>query len=109
MNNITEAHYSVPGTAAYLLSTQSDSAGAYSVAIDNQAAQSIDGYSKGQAATCGVGWSMTGLDNGPHTVVLNLTGQSAQATQDGVSASAFELDGFMYASHLFYNSRVLRS
>lgn len=78
-----------------------DKSGGYSVSIDGQTPVAIDGYSSDTSPTCGFGWSSFDMDNTAHTVYVNLTGQSSQATLDGQSAaSSFELDGFTCVSIL---------
>lgn len=64
------------------------------MAVDNGAPVAVDGYSSGSTPDCGFPWSAFDLDNTAHTITVNLTGQSAQASANGVSASSFELDGF---------------
>jgi hypothetical protein len=73
---------------------QSDTSGQYSVAIDDQSPVTVDGFTNSQSATCGIGWSSSGLQNALHTVVVTTMGQSTSASS-GDAASTFELDGFV--------------
>jgi hypothetical protein len=72
---------------------QSDKSGKYSVTVDNVAPDVIDGFSNSTNASCGFGWSMAGLKDGLHTIVVTTLGQSSASSADG--ASNFELDGFV--------------
>ena len=72
---------------------QSDKSGKYSVTLDNVTPAVIDGFSNSTNASCGFGWSMAGLQDVLHTVVVTTLGQSSAANADG--ASNFELDGFV--------------
>lgn len=85
------------GTAVYMAAAKTDISGGYTVSIDGQAPVAIDGFS-GTSSTpnCGFAWSSFDLGNTAHSVTVNLTGQSSQATFDGASASSFELDGFTW-------------
>lgn len=78
-----------------MAAAKTDTSGGYTVSIDGQAPVAIDGFS-GTSSTpnCGFAWSSFDLGNTAHSVTVNLTGQSSQATFDGASASSFELDGF---------------
>ena len=73
--------------------TQTDTSGKYSVTLDNQTPITIDGFQNSQGAVCGLGWSMSALQNALHTIVVTTMGQSSEASSDG--ASNFELDGFV--------------
>lgn len=69
--------------------------GSYIVSLDGQPSVAIDGYTSSTQPMCGVTWSAFDLEDTTHTLVVNLTGQSRQATLAAVAnASSFELAGF---------------
>jgi hypothetical protein len=76
-----------------MATAQSDKSGKYSVTVDNLTPAVIDGFSNSTNASCGFGWSMAGLQDAPHNVVVTTLGQSSASSADG--ASNFELDGFV--------------
>jgi len=70
-----------------------ETSGTCSVAIDNVAPVSIDGFSP--HPVCLIAWSAFGLGNGKHTVVVTNLGQSAMASSEGQdNATLYQLDAF---------------
>jgi hypothetical protein len=74
--------------------SQSDTSGQYSVALDGRTPVAVDGLTNSGSATCGYGWSASDLQNALHTVAVTAMGQSASAGS-GNAASNLELDGFV--------------
>lgn len=80
----------------FMATTQSTLSGQYTVSLDHSDPVAVDGFTSNLSPVCGVGWDSYGLVDGPHTIIVNLTGQSSQASNTGQDGSSnFELDGFV--------------
>lgn len=85
--------------------------GTCSVAIDKQAAVSIDGFSA--QPVCLIAWSAFGLGGGTHSVVVTNLGQSELASSKGQdNATLYQLDAFTWVIksilRLFYPSSFIK-
>lgn len=78
-----------------MATAENSGSGVYSVAVDGQSAVAVDGFVNSKTSTCSYAWSAPSLSDGPHSVVVQLVGQSSKAAANGVAAgTGFELDGF---------------
>jgi len=88
--------FNFTGVAVYIFTATTPDSGAYQVSVDEgtQGIANNDGFSPNVVA-CTLGYLVTGLQNEPHAVKVEVTGPSAQSTTQG---TAFDFDSITFTS-----------
>jgi len=88
--------FNFTGVAVYIFTATTPDSGDYQVFVDDgtQGIANNDGFSPSVVA-CALGYIITGLQNQPHAVKVEITGPSAQSTTQG---TALNFDSITFTS-----------